>query len=328
MQVFCFAEDRPSCEPSLRLLVSSFCRHCGNRPVQLSFPPASKQFRDWVAQFPSINLSTDPIPGAYGWNVKPQAILSMLDKGHRDVVWIDSDIIIARDCAQLFSNLGHDDLVVTEEALYGYYSDADGLRARGWGFRVGRRLPFTLNSGVIRATAAHRDLLCRWKDLLSSDQYKTAQRLPWYERPVHLYGDQDVLTALLASVEYSQVPVKILRRGRDIIQFFGPYGYTVRERLGHIARGLPTFIHSQVGKPWIRGPIAPAQGLRQKFDSLYLDLSPYTLAATQYREHLTDVAWLDPRSSAGRILRRISMEHPAVAGLPLAVVADAYRMIK
>src|SRR5262249_26073640 len=111
----------------------------------------------------------------------------------------------------------------------------------------------TLNTAVIRVTTEHYSLLQKWAELLGSEQYQRWQHVEWTETampPVHLVGDQDVLTALLASVEYSQVPVRMLNRGKAIIQYFTLKGYTTAERIRNLFTGVPAFVHSQGPKPW------------------------------------------------------------------------------
>src|SRR5262249_30592598 len=148
-----------------------------------------------------------------------------------------------------YGTLSTDALLVTEEARSAAYEDG-GLRARGWGFKVTRDFRFTLNSGVLRASQSHRPLLEKWKDLLGTPEYVAAQSLDWRVCPPHLLGDQDVLTALLCGSEFGDVPVRVLRRGPDVVQYYGLACYTLRERLGNILDGGPTFIHSQGFKPW------------------------------------------------------------------------------
>jgi lipopolysaccharide biosynthesis glycosyltransferase len=58
------------------------------------------------------------VAGAYGWNVKPQALLQLLSEGHREVVWIDSDIVATKDVRPAFAQLDSGVLVATEEALW------------------------------------------------------------------------------------------------------------------------------------------------------------------------------------------------------------------
>jgi hypothetical protein len=328
MPVICIAEDRSSCEPAVRLLLMSLHRHCGNQRVELFYPPANREFRSWLERFPAVNLNPTPVPGAWGWNVKAQAILTLFERGYDDVLWIDSDILISRNFEKDFRSLPPTIMVLTEEALYGNHEDPNALRARLWGLNIGRTLPFTANTAILRATTIHANLLKRWISFLEDARYREAQRKEWFERPAHLYGDQDVLTALLTSEEYANVPVKFLRRGKKIIQFFGPYGYTLTERLHNIVFGMPPFIHSQVVKPWEKDNGGNLTGWRQPFNSLYLQLSPYTLSAREYRRGLPDAAWMEADSLLGKILRICGFYYPPLTGLPLAIVADTFLFAK
>ena len=324
--VVCIAEDRKTCEPALKLLLTSLCHYNADIRIMVFYPAAERIFVDWAAQFGAnvIDVRTTPLAGAYGWNVKPQALLQLLSEGHGDVIWIDSDIIVTKDIRAALPSLDSATLVISEEALWGKRDDARALRARLWGFAVKRSFPFTLNSAVLRVTHAHTPLLERWKALLESPEYRAAQQLPWNVRPAHMLGDQDVLTGLLCSKEFSGIPVKILRRGADIIQYFGPYGFTLAERAVCMARGMPTFIHSQGAKPWLKSNTVEPSGFRRKLEALYLDLSPYTLAAIALSSS-SDRTWTRPRSAASSTLRNLAFGSPPLAGLPLAAAFDTIR---
>ncbi len=326
--IVCIAEDRASFEVPVKLLLLSLARHCRDLQVKLFYPAASEAFGVWIAGLPQVDLITSPIPGAQGWNVKPQAILSLLESGHDDVLWIDSDIIVTRDFLKEFEILGERTMVATEEALWGNYSDADAWRARRWGMSVGREFPFTINTAVLRMTRSHIPLLREWQRLLESEPYQNAQRLGPDQRPQHMFGDQDVLTAVLASKEFSDIDVKFFRRGADIIQYFGLSGYTCAERLRNLVRGPPKFIHSQVFKPWVKFRRRHAiENTRDFLDSLYLDLSPYTLAATKYAHELTEPCpWMRPQSRLGAFLRAIGLWYAPLVGLPVAALADFVRV--
>jgi hypothetical protein len=327
--IICIAEDRPSFEPAVKLLLMSLRRHCPNLSIRLFFPPAKEDFVSWIKQYEQVKLDVEPLPTAYSHNVKPQALLHLMEEGHDDIVWIDSDIIVARDISHLFHKLGADVLVITEEAMCKARYDPDGLRARLWGFKVARIHPFVLNTGVIRATKAHRALLGRWRELLESDQYAKIQRLDWRSRPHHMISDQDVLTALLASEEYANVSLKILERGKDIIQYFGSHGYTISERLSNVLIGGPTFVHSQGPKPWINNwRLGAPRSVRGNWEMLYLDLSPYTLAARKYRDNLGgDTSWMRSHSTFSSVLRGLGLWYSPLVGLPLAAAADIFRLV-
>lgn len=239
----CLAEDRKVCEPSLKLLLLSLNMHCSEMAVNLCYPPAEDGFRNWIKKCPQVHLRTDH-SGGQGWNVKPYAIMRLIDEGFDEVIWIDSDVIVRRDITQIFGQLHDDIFVATEDALGDDRDDRNALRARLWGFSVGRVLPFGLNSGVLRVTKNHYRLMARWRELLESNAYQDVQKRRWRERPVHMLGDQDVLTALLTSKEFAEIPIHILRKGKQILQFNGIYGYTVAERIGNL-RGQSR-IHSFV----------------------------------------------------------------------------------
>jgi hypothetical protein len=60
---------------------------------------------------------------------------------------------------------------------------------------------------------------------------------------------------------------------------------------------------------------------------LYLDLSPYTLAARKYRDDLGgDASWMRSHSILSSILRGLGLWYPPFVGLPFAVAADLFRL--
>ncbi|UZE48034.1 hypothetical protein ONR75_24765 [Rhodopseudomonas sp. P2A-2r] len=302
--------------------------HCGALPTVLFYPPADDCIKDWLKDFPNVQLETRSLSQRGGWNIKPDALLDLLNRGHQDVLWVDSDIIVTRDFLDFFDHLEPETLVATEEALWGSYLDSDARRARAWGFEVGRNLPFTVNTAVLRTTPAHIPLLERWRSLLADDVYHQAQQLKPADRPDHLFGDQDVLSALLTSAEFSHIKLKFLMRGTDILQYFGPSGYTCAERARNILRGPPRFVHSQVFKPWIKFQSSEKPyDWRTSMDLLYLDLSPYTLAAARYQHEIKQMrAWARPHSILARVLRFAGLFYPPLVGFPIAFIADVIRL--
>jgi hypothetical protein len=328
--IVCIAEDRKGFQPSIKLLILSIVEHCPTLKIYLIFPNADREFISWLSGHPQVVLRTTRLPTAYGVNVKPQAILHLLDESHDDILWVDSDIIVAGDVLKALANLHPQTLVLTEEALWTPYGDPDGMRARMWGFKVGRVLPFALNTGVIRVTRQHHRLMVRWRELLESEPYRAAQAQNWHSRPLHMISDQDVLTALLASEEFANVPLRFLLRGKDIVQYFGPYGYTLRERLLHLAGHRPAFIHSQGPKPWLwEKRKSKRRSARNYLYDLYLELSPYTLVARKYRRALNEpTPWMATHSLAGATLRALGFWYAPLVGLPVAALADVVRLTK
>jgi len=330
----CIAEDRTACEPALRLLIESLDRNCSGLPIHIFYPPANESFMQWAKAYSQVVVRTEPLHGAYHWNVKPHAILHLLAEGCEEVVWIDSDVIAARSLTKLFQGLASDTIAVAEEALWGAHSDVGALRARLWGFQVGRVLPFAINSAVVRVTRHHAPLLNRWKELLESPEYKQNQLLDWRDKPAHMMGDQDVLSALLTSREFAEIPVKVLRRGNDIIQYLGLSGYTVAERIKNILFCSPSFIHAQGQKPWMIDHGAGSTGkgkytLREYIEAVYLDLSPYTLSAMSLSGALDGRAeWTRPHFALSAALRLAGFWYPPLVGLPIAAFVDCASFVK
>ena len=267
-------------------------------PISLFYPVANEEFRRWLSAYPQVRLQADRLKNGYGWNVKPQAIMRLLDAGFDEVIWIDSDVLVTRDirllvsCLSTTQSLWPQSIRLRRSATMGW-----GCRAQLWQLSVGRVLPGALNSGVIRVTRQHYRLMQRWWELLQSDAYQSCQQREWCKRPIHMLGDQDVLTALLTSTEFAQVPLRVLRRGKHIIQFDGVWGYTTAERTRNLLGDGPTFIHSMAGKPWVaRWESESLNHLREYLKMVYLDVSPYTLSSARFSRDLGCDTKLDART--------------------------------
>jgi hypothetical protein len=175
-------------------------------------------------------------------------------------------------------------------------------------------------------TVAHRPLLLQWQQLLQSEVYRDAQSRAFTNRPLHLTSDQDVLTALLASSEFADIPICTLARGADIIQFMGLYGYPLADRIRNIMLGMPTFVHAQANKPWIVFRSEErAASYAAYIRAVYADTSPYTMLAVRYRRQVQgDVRWMSPHFRMSRILRLLGCWYPPLVGLPIACAVDMF----
>jgi len=328
-QIVCVHEDRAEYLIGLKLTVLSLARHCPDLPVIVSCPHPPDSFRRWVATLPNAQLLADPNLAGLSWNVKPTILLQCLNEGHRDVIWIDADILINRDFRPRLAHLDDKTLVVTQEVYWGQ-EQGGSHRTVAWGFKPSRTLRATVNTGIVRVTPYHAELLKAWQTMLNHPAYRQAQQKPYYERPLHMLTDQEVLTALLGATEFSHIPVLMLERGVDIAQCFGPAGYTPAERLHNLRAGdLPALIHSMGRKPWERA-LSPRdiwrsgepllRRLRKYYDYIHLELSPYTSIARNYREQLGEEAtWLEVKSTPARLFATLSAGHPTLQGFPLAL---------
>ncbi len=326
---FCVSEDRPGDAAGLELLLRSLLEHAPGATIRVTCPAPGEARRAWLVGCPRITLRTEPLRGAYGWNVKPHALLEAMDAGADEVIWIDADIIATGPLAPLLAGAAPETVVVGEECYWGQHQGGTH-RTAAWGLRVGRALPATANTGVLRVTRAHRDLLEHWRELLESPEYREVQGRPALERPIHMVGDQEVFTALLGAEEHARLPLRFLRRGVDIAQNFGPGGYTVAERLGGLVRGAPPLVHAMGRKPWrFTRAYHPLREPRAFYDALAAELSVYRAAAARHRRDLrVDAAWLDRSTLLGRALRAAALGHPLLAGLPQAAFDEIARALR
>ncbi|HWH84865.1 MAG TPA: hypothetical protein VNU71_21780 [Burkholderiaceae bacterium] len=336
LPLVCVHEDRADYLIGVKLAVLSLARHAPAFQVVVSSPGAKLDFVQWVDRQPNARMANfRHIRQGAGWNVKPSVLLEMLEE-RADVVWIDSDIVVTGDMTRRFLGRPLDTLLATEETYWGQEQGGD-FRTVAWGLVPGRKLRCTVNSGVLRVTRSHVPLLRAWQTMLMHPLYLSAQSRPWYERPLHMIGDQEALTGLLGSQEFAHLPVELLRRGTDIAQCFGPAGFTPGERLRALWGTGPSFIHAMGPKPWLRGERPPpllrgadlVGGLRDWYRYLSLETSPYSVAARRYTSQPdVDVSWVRPRSPLGRGLTALGGERPAAPGLPVAVVDHLARQLR
>ena len=101
----------------------------------------NEKFRRWVSAYPQVRLQADRLKNGYGWNVKPQAIMRLLDAGFDEIIWIDSDVLVTRDMRLLFQSLDDAVFVATEHTLAPERDDGMGLRAQLWHLSIGPSSP-------------------------------------------------------------------------------------------------------------------------------------------------------------------------------------------
>jgi len=154
--------------------------------------------------------------------------------------------------------------------------------------------------------------------------------MPFGRRPIHMISDQDVLGALLGSLEFAHLSVKFLRRGRDIIHDFGG-GYAPADRIANLFRSPPPpLVHVQGAKPW-RYPDAP-QFWREParyYRFTQVESSPYPYLAREYRDQFSQFpACLEMRSLPAKIIGALTGHNRHLHGLPHAILDNSVNLIR
>ncbi|OUC11641.1 MAG: hypothetical protein B0A82_25880 [Alkalinema sp. CACIAM 70d] len=314
----CLYEDRPQQIPGIKLTILSLTKHHPHLPISLICPIIDTQFHHWLSKYPQVSLRTDRPSGAGSYNVKPTVLIAGLQSGAEECIWLDTDVLVNHSILDLVT-APPETIIVTQDP----WETASGssYRAGSWGFVVGRDLPGSLNSSVIRVTHQHQALLQHWLELTQQPEYLAAQKQPAHQRPSHLLSDQDLLSALLASQDYAHFPVKRLFHGRDILQHHGAGAYTLKERSQTIFNKLPPFLHAMGSvKPWqVNEHPSPFTNFRQYYERVYLELSPYVHVARQYRQLMEEpTPWMDVQTLAGKLSTLLWLNQPSLKGITQA----------
>lgn len=300
----CISENRQQDEVGVKLLILSLTKHEPTAIIHLFIDDLSQGLKEWLSSFKNAQCEHLAIDPSLGWNIKAKVLFKLFSDGMDSVVWLDSDIILTAPISRFFFGL-KDETFITAEEYYTFRNQGVLTRTRGWGLVTGRELPFTPNNCIIRATKTHISFLKEWQTLLDTPEYRKVQADSWEKRPFYMMGDQDVMSALMGSAQFSDMDIRRIRRGPDIAQCFGPDGYSPTERLQNLWR-LPPFVHAQGGKPW-------------RLDAgskTYHYVSPYWYAAHAYFDDLRteERGWLENRPPAAKLLHWLSFGNPNLAG--------------
>lgn len=316
----CLYEDRVYQIPGVKILLLSLARYCPEWPVRLRFPGVPASLRQWLRQYPHVELLDEQLPVSGSFNVKPSVLLDGLQTGAPVCLWIDTDVLI-NGSLEYLEAIDSRTLVVTQDPWE--YADGSTHRSHTWALAFGRPLPGPLNSAVVRITPDHKDLLTAWSSLISSDKYLAEQAKPIPLRNSHMLGDQDVLSALLASAEFAGIPVVRLRHGVQILQHHGAGAYAPMLRWQNLCKGMPALLHAMgTVKPWRMPPHpSPFRNPRDYYERTYLELSPYLHFARQYESQLEENCdWMRMHTLAARVWTLTGMHHPALKGTFQAIL--------
>lgn len=320
-------EERESALLGAKLLALSLQKYCPDLRLVIFIPDFRlEEFADFLTWSKSqSNIEVRPISCGSSWmsyNGKPFVLKTLLQES--DVAcWIDTDIILNGDFRELLQDVSKDTVVAAEESSR--LKNQSGLaRTIGWGLQPGRLIEGVICSGFVQVSRGHLELLDAWQKMLDDPTYIEAQKSP--NPPPHLWGDQDLLTALLCSKAFEHLPVKLFRRGFDIVQDIPGKGYSVQERVINVLRRRePPLIHAQGDcKPWLSQDQNHST-LKENMMALLLrtnvELSPYFSEARKYRGLLAEPAsCLEFKSPLARFFRFIALGNSALQGLPLAVI--------
>lgn len=318
----CLYEDRPQQVPGVKLLVLSLSRHCPSWPILLRFPGIGEALEKWLRRFRNVTVCREPLAVSGSYNVKPSVLLDGLSID-RECLWLDTDVLVNGDLSPL-AREPWETLIATQDPWE--YASGSTHRCGTWSLPVGRDMPGPLNSAVVRVSIRHQMLLSSWQRLLCRQDYLSEQRKPVKERNAHMLGDQDALSAIAASLDFNDVPIRRLLHSSEILQHHGAGAYGLSQRYTNLRRGLPPLLHAMGAvKPW-RAPNHPKLlgDFRNYYERTYLELSPYVHFARRYRLLLDeDTGWMDLHTLTAKMSSMITMGSPCLKGMVQALVHGA-----
>jgi len=322
--VVCLYEDRPTQVAGLKILLLTLDRYCPAWPVRLRFPGISGSFRTWLKRFSQVSLQEEKLLSSGSYNVKPAVLLDGLaDETTTSCLWLDTDVCVNRSL-EFIAAIPPEVVVVTQDPWE--YSDGSTHRSATWGLQAGRSLPGPLNTAVVRVTRHHERLLCAWQSAIQTERYLHEQTKPAVQRDQHMLSDQDALSALLASEEFSSIPVRRLMHPTEILQHHGSAAYGPYQRGLNVLHGMPSLIHAMgTVKPW-NMPDRPNlfNSPRDYYERSYLELSPYVHSARKFRAVLDEPAeWLDIHTLYGMAGTVAAFDRPLLKGLVQAALHQA-----
>ena len=311
----CLYEDRPNQVAGLKILLLSLNRYCPHWPIRLRFPRIAESFRTWLKRFSQVSLCEEKLSQSGSYNVKPLVLLDGLATGAKSCLWLDTDVSVNGNL-DFIAAISPQAIVVTQDPWE--YHDGSTHRCVTWRLKAERSLPGALNTAVVRATYYHERLLRAWEGLLLTEQYLLEQAKPVIQRNQHMLGDQDAMSALLASQEFSSIPVRRLIHPTEILQHHGAGAYGPAQRWLNLIHGMPPLVHAMgTVKPWkMPDRPDPFHSLRDYYERTYLELSPYVHTARQFRAALDEEAgWLDIQTIYGMAGTFMAFNQPALKGL-------------
>lgn len=306
-------EDREQDLPALMLLAVSLYRVSPGSRLHIPARDLGAKALDWLGHQPNVVLHRDLWAEDTFWNIKPYLLEQMLARGIPRITWLDADLMLTADPSRHFA-LSDDTILVAQEGFRSRFVGTGG-RTISIGRTIARELGYTVNSCVVSVTSQHAGLLERWKSVLRSDIYQSADRR-------FIVGDQDILGGLLGSEEFGQIPVSALKTGRDIAHDMLPGDFGVFQRFATLAQGEPPFVHAQGRKTWRYAAGSPDA------TALQSQLSLHRHWAKTHRDDLPadQTGWITQDETLSRLMTRLFPRRPSLRGLPLGLIGSTLNL--
>jgi hypothetical protein len=262
------------------------------------------------------------IQGVSVKHVKPVFVLELFARGINDVTWLDTDLLVLRDPAELLDPLDDETLLVAEDMNPPVAPSPRLLE--NYRLTPSRKLESRVNTCILRVTARHKVLLEKFLACLLDPLFLEQQEKPAAERLSDFAFEQKILELLLTASDADWSPtfsVRFVPDGSGIIQELGVTTYGLRDRFRNgIGWSRPWFVHvpGEI-KPWLSGARTRA----------YRAASVYSSFAERYKTEVEEEMWW-PNSAgfSSRIGRLLSFGSSHWMGWAHCLAGKIWRLLR
>lgn len=234
-RAYCLANNREGNEFGLKLAIASLTKHCTGSRIFVFRPHPTDEFVNWLTGF-SVEL-VRKWPALDGNHCKPHALLDLLEGGWSEVTWLDTNVIVSRNCNLFFETLADEVLLVAELPS----SNTRGVSATRDTAQATKRpnpVELAMASPVLRVTSCHVDFLRQWLGVLD-EQHHNVCRVSRNQTP----SDCESYRHLHPHT----IQIGVLKSDAEILHCRLHSGYSIHDRIRRLIFGKPLFVHAVDG---------------------------------------------------------------------------------
>jgi hypothetical protein len=325
MTNYCAFENRPNARIGVKLLALSLEKHCRNFTLYLGVLEQDPELADWLRRRAPHAVQVQLTPFAQGSSikhVKPVFILELFARGLTEVTWLDTDLLVLKDPAELLASLDSETILVAQDMDHLFEFNPRLLEH----YRLSplRKLESRVNTCILRVTTRHKVLLEKFLDFLLDPLFLEEQEKPSLERAQDFAYEQKILELLLCASGPGWTPafpVRFIPEGSGIIQELGVTTYGLRDRfLNGLGWNRPWFVHAPGEiKPWLPDPHSRS----------YRGASVYSSFAERYRNQVEEeMSWTNSAGLSSRIGRLLNFGKSHWMGWAHCLAGKTWRLLR
>ena len=277
----------------LAVLIASLGEHMPDVPLVILHTKPCENVKKFAKKFGPQCIFKEVCESEYRrWYSKPNAISLMLNEGYERVCWIDSDILIAKNCEEILFP-SNDDVVRTAQSVNGPPCNPERHRLF-FGCAPKFDPGVSISSSIVSVTKNHRSIIELWQKLIVNGKNIIEKNSEI------LFGDQEILETAIMNISDNNIVFSPILD--EVEHLICSKSIGIRGSTRSILRKPPPLIHAPFYKPWWPLDRAYEYGSRA-----YLDSVPYTVEARRFTQKIKQIDevpfldWLSPSTFRSKI---------------------------